>query len=124
MREVVGRHCDTHSVTRENPDVVTTHAARQLGSNERTALIHLDGVLPTTQGILDEALHLQQIAFAHACVCVLSLAEVRRKLAHHFKYRNKRPIFTESKEISRVFGYRPGEPPLLGKPPFPEFSSG
>lgn len=82
---------------------MTAHAAGQLSSNESATLIDLDRVLAATERILDAALHFQQIAFAHACVCVLSLAEVGGKLAQHFKYRNKRPIFTESKDISLNF---------------------
>lgn len=82
---------------------MTAHAAGQLSSNECAALIDLDRVLAATERILDAALHFQQVAFAHACVCVLSLAEVGGKLAQRFKYRNKRPIFTESKDISLNF---------------------
>lgn len=101
--EVVGGHSHAHSVTRQNADVMTTHATGQLGSNECAALIHLDGVLAATEGILDAALHLQQIAFAHACFFVLSLTEEGGKLAQRFKYRNKRPIFPESTDISIKF---------------------
>jgi hypothetical protein len=79
MGEVVGGHCNAHSVTRQNADVMAAHAAGQLGANEGATLIHLDGVLATAEGILDTALHLQQIAFAHACVLVLSLAQVGRE---------------------------------------------
>jgi hypothetical protein len=46
--------------------MMASHAARELGAYKRTTLVHLDGVLTATQGILDAALHLQQIAFTHA----------------------------------------------------------
>jgi hypothetical protein len=36
-----------------------------LGPDDGSALVHLDGVLAATQGILDDTFHLQQIAFAH-----------------------------------------------------------
>jgi hypothetical protein len=59
--------------------------------------------LAATERILNAALHLQQIAFAHACVFVLSLVEVGGKLAHHLNYRNKLHFYTKSKDISLNF---------------------
>lgn len=48
VSEVIGRYSNPNSVTREHSDVVTTHAAGQLGANEGSALIDLDGILTAT----------------------------------------------------------------------------
>lgn len=66
VSQVVRGHRHTNAVTGEYTNVVTTHTSRKLSTNESAALVHLDGVLATPEGILDAALHLQQVAFTHA----------------------------------------------------------
>lgn len=65
VAEIVGRHGNSNAVTGEHANVVPAHAARELRPDDGTALVHLDGVLATAEGVLDDTLHLQKIAFTH-----------------------------------------------------------
>lgn len=57
--------------------MVAAHTTGKLGTNDSPALIDLDVVLPTAEGVLDYALHFEEIALAHvlrlACLTSKSL---------------------------------------------------
>jgi len=46
--------------------VMAAHATGELGAHDGSTLVDLDGVLTTAEGILNDALHLQQVAFTHS----------------------------------------------------------
>src|SRR5690606_22854466 len=56
--QIVRRDRDAHTVARKHPNVVAAHAPRELSAYGRLALVQPDGVLTTTEGILNGALHL------------------------------------------------------------------
>src|SRR5262245_14771184 len=49
------------------------HAPGELSANHRPTLIDLDRVLPTTETVLNYALHFQQITFTHARISISQL---------------------------------------------------
>ena len=65
MAEIVRGHGYPHAVAGQHADVVPAHTARELRPHDGAALIHPDGVLATAESVLNDALHLQQIAFTH-----------------------------------------------------------
>ena len=66
MRQIVRRYGDAHTISWQHPDMVTSHAAAQLSTNDSTSLVDLDVVLAATESVLNHALHFQEVTFAHA----------------------------------------------------------
>ena len=65
VRQVVGRYGDAHAIARQHTDVMAPHATRELGANDRSALVDANVVLAATECVLNHAFHFQQIALAH-----------------------------------------------------------
>ena len=65
VRQIVRRHGDADPIPGKHPDVVTPHAPRKLCPHHRAALVHFDGVLAAAESVLNDALHLEKITFAH-----------------------------------------------------------
>lgn len=65
MGEVVRRHCHADAIAGQHANVMASHTTGQLGAHQRPTLIHLDRVLATAESVLNDAIHLQQVAFTH-----------------------------------------------------------
>ncbi len=65
MGQVVRRNRNPNAVSRQNTDVMTSHTPRKLTTYGRITLIQLDGVLATTEGVLNDTLHFQKITLTH-----------------------------------------------------------
>ena len=57
VTEIVRGYRHANAITRQYTDVVATHAAAQLRAHQCAALIDLYVILPTTEGILNDAFH-------------------------------------------------------------------
>src|SRR5687767_7768058 len=71
MREIIRRYGDADAIAGQHADVVATHAARQLCAHDGSPLIDLDVVLAAAQGVLNDALHFQEVSLTHAAFRIL-----------------------------------------------------
>jgi hypothetical protein len=76
VAQVIGGNGNADTITRKNSDVVAAHATGELCADYSSSLIDLDVVLPAAEGVLDYALHFEEIALAH----VLRLACLTKEL--------------------------------------------
>ncbi len=65
VAQIVGGNRDPHAISGQNADVVAPHAPGELRTYDGAALVHFDGVLTTTESVLNDALHFQKITFTH-----------------------------------------------------------
>ena len=68
VRQIVGRDGYANAIAGEHADVMASHATGELCAHHGAALIHFDRVLAAAERVLDDALHLEKIAFAHGFV--------------------------------------------------------
>jgi len=69
VAQIIGRNSNTNAVTWQNPDVMAAHATTQLCAHQSATLVDPDIVLAAAEGILNHALHLEKITFAHSAPC-------------------------------------------------------
>ncbi len=72
VRQIVRRNRHADAVAGQHADVVASHTARKLSAHHCAALVHLDGVLAAAESVLNDALHLEKITFAHTLVLLVS----------------------------------------------------